>query len=446
MIDLEKALSRGQVWPPESDKPRQALYAQNELLYQGRHAEVYTILNKLYAASEEGAAKVITVLNWPRRLSKLWADLLFGEWPKIRSGKIGGPEDAYIRDLQVRVGLRAVAYQLAIDASRFGTGILKVYAREGEPSRVQAVHPKNWYPLGDGDHLIAWKQGDKLFFELHRPGLIESGYYGLTNDRIDSEVQDYTTLETGVSTPLVFPIHNLLATGEEFGSDDYRDLDPILKRLEITITRIGRILDAHSEPAFAVSMESVSRDPNTSEITFNPRTKVFPLNEGESPPQYITWDGQLSAAFNLVDRMMDQLYSLSETCRAAFEPDKIGSQLSGTALRLLMTNPLKKTERLKVSFDWQIKQALVACSELDAKHAVEGAVRLQNISITWFDGLPEDFSENVRNYSTLKVSGLVSTQLAVEKLYWLEGDELDAEIKAINQDLVGQLPGSELNG
>jgi len=38
--------------------------------------------------------------------------------------------------------------------------------------------------------------------------------------------------------------------------------------------------------------------------------KYFPVGQGEQPPGYVTWDGQLEAAFRQIDLLMEQLYIL----------------------------------------------------------------------------------------------------------------------------------------
>ena len=66
----------------------------------------------------------------------------------------------------------------------------------------------------------------------------------------------------------------------------------------------------------------------------------------ENPPGYVTWDGQLEAAFKQIDLLMEQLYILSETSAAAFGQLKAGLAESGTALRRLMMAPLAKVNSI----------------------------------------------------------------------------------------------------
>jgi len=324
--------------------------------------------------------------------------------------------------------------------SRYGAGVCKIYAEEGQPAKLQVIAPKNWYPIigPDGEavgHVIAWSLDDKILnVEWHSDGFIQSFKTTLAEGRISSDPYDVVDIETGYPGPLVFPILNASTSEDITGTDDYQDIDPIIKRLEITFTRTGRTLDAHSEPAFAVPEDALGpKDPVTGERNYNAKRRVFPLEEGSQVPQYITWDGQLSASFMLIDKALTQLYTISETCRCAFEPDTLGNAISGKALRMLMMRPLKKSERAKLQFDPALKQILEAISVLDVKNNVPGAVLLSDIQIAWKDGLPDDDMEEAQIAQTKRAAGWSTKQILIEAGY----DEDTAD--QIAQDSAGQV-------
>jgi len=324
--------------------------------------------------------------------------------------------------------------------SRYGAGVCKIYAEEGQPAKLQVIAPKNWYPIigPDGEavgHVIAWALDEKILnVEWHSDGFIQSFKTTLAEGRISSDPYDVVDIETGYPGPLVFPILNTSTSEDTTGTDDYQDIDPIVKRLEITFTRTGRTLDAHSEPAFAVPEDALGpKDPVTGERNYNAKRRVFPLEEGSQIPQYITWDGQLSASFMLIDKALTQLYTISETCRCAFEPDTLGNAISGKALRMLMMRPLKKSERAKLQFDPALKQILKAISVLDVKNNVPGAVLLSDIQIAWKDGLPDDDLEEATVAQTKRAAGWSTKQILIEAGY----DEDTAD--QIAQDSAGQI-------
>lgn len=446
---LQTIFQRGKPWPPEGDGDRIKIYDENLKLWQRKHEEVYTVLKNLYADREKDYNKVIFLINFPKQLSTLWADLLFSEKPDLNAGQetrsatgdiIVPAEQQYLSSLIQRISLWARCYALRIDMSRYGAGLAKIYAEEGQPAKLQAVSPKNWFPVigQDGEavgHIIAWSTDQKVLnVEIHSSGLIQSFKLALAEGNIASDAYDIAEVQTGYEHPLVFPILNAVTSDDILGTDDYQDIDPILKRLEITFTRIGRTLDAHSEPAFAVPEDALGpKNPVTGERTYNAKRRIFPMGEDDKVPQYITWDGQLTAAFSLIDKALTQLYTISETCRCAFEPDTLGNAISGKALRMLMMRPLKKSERAKLQFDPALRQILEAISILDVKNGVQGAVALQDIRIAWKDGLPNDDMELAQIAQTKRAAGWSTKQILVEAGY--NEDQADQ----IAQDAAGQV-------
>ena len=425
--NLQSYFQRGKPWPPEEDVgpgKRLTIYEENLKLWQRKHEEVYTILKNLYADREKDFNRIIFIINFHKQLSTFWADLLLSEKPIMKAGVTDAttpPEQIYLDTLISRLSLWPKAYAARIDMSRYGAGIAKVFAEEGKPAKFQIVAPKNWWPVvgPDGEavgHVIAWSLDNQVLnVEIHSDGLIQSSKFLLKEGHINSDPYDIVEVQTGYDKPLVFPMLNACTSDDIYGTDDYQDIDPIVKRLEITFTRSGRTLDAHSEPAFAVPEESLGpKDPVTGERKYNAKRRVFPLEEGGQIPQYITWDGQLSASFTLIDKALTQLYTISETCRCAFEPDTLGNAISGKALRMLMQRPLKKSERCKLQYDPVFRQILEAISILDVKNKVPGAVPLKDIQITWKDGLPDDEGELADVAVKKKAAGWSSTEILIE--------------------------------
>lgn len=442
--NLQSHFQRGKPWPPTEDKDRLRIYSENLKLWQRKHDEVYTILTHLYADRDKDFNKIIFIINFHKQLSTFWADLLLSEKPTMKAGdaasKTTPPEQIYLDSLVPRLNLWAKAYAARVDMSRYGAGIAKVYAEEGKPAKLQIVSPKNWWPVcgPDGEavgHIIAWSTDNRVLnVELHSEGLIQSSKFALSGEGlINSDPFDMVEVQTGYDKPLVFPILNVCTSDDILGTDDYQDIDPIVKRLEITFTRTGRTLDAHSEPAFAVPGEALGpKDPTTGERKYNAKRRIFPLGEKEQIPQYITWDGQLTSSFTLIDKALTQLYTISETCRCAFEPDTLGNAISGKALRMLMQRPLKKSERCKLQYDPAFKQILEAISVLDVKNKIEGAVPLKNIRITWRDGLPDDDYEEAQIAGLKKAAGWSTTEILIES-----GKTEEQATKIANDALTG---------
>lgn len=433
IFDTDSILQKGLVWPPKSEEIRLTLYKQNEYLFDGDHTKVYTGLLKLFHQAAAEHQKIVMVLNWHRRLSTLWPDLLIGELPDI---KVSEGNQKPLNQLLIDASAWPEAYKALLDMSRFGTGLIKVYKSDDGLPHAQAVAPSRWFPVQDAsgqtiEHLLAWTFQDYqdhvlttyLHCEIHRKGEVETRKYLIKDNKIASEAYETTIDKTGVDDFLLVPFCNLTTTTQPWGCDDYTPLDPIIKRLETRLTRLGRILDAHSEPAMGIPEDAVTRNPESGEMSYDSNLRVFPLAEGQSPPMYITWDGQLSASFQEIQFLMDQLYAISETCPQAFGQSVSGTAESGTSLRLRMMAPLKRVERLRLNIDPALKKLVWLLSpELDPKE----------ITITWRDGLPADDFQQSQIESLNVNAQITSRKAAAKRLYgWndQQADEDQAQMK-----------------
>mgnify|MGYP005842919997 CR=1 FL=1 len=164
------------------------------------------------------------------------------------------------------------------------------------------------------------------------------------------------------------------------------------------------------------------------------------MGPDDKPPGYVTWDGQLEAAFKQIELLIEQLYTLSETSAAAFGQLKSGLAESGSALRRLMMAPLAKVNRIRMRFDPALKQALRLAAALEVAQGMPGAVKLENIDIAWQDGLPQDDKEQAEIYSLLVQNGLVSRETALRHLFQFEADTLREELMRITAEANQETP------
>lgn len=457
--DLEAALAVGQPWPPESEKDRLQRYEENEHLFDGEHTKVFRALLDLFSSQTAEYNKIILILNLHRRISTLWADFLFGEIPRaIGDEDPESKKQKYLSAFIDRTEYWKLQHARQIDVSRFGHGFIEGYMEDGVV-KLQVVHPGRYFGVVDEygrtkEHVVAWLedlgyvdhiQQRKLRVRIHRPGQIETREYVVSaSGYIMGGGEAPTIEETGVDQPLIFEVRNLHTSSGKL-IDDYKDLDSIVKRMEARLTRIGRILDVHSEPMFYANEDSGAFIKTESGAwVFDGKRKAFAVEEGKAAPGYVTWDGQLSGAFAEIDALIRQLYIISETCAACFEPAELGAQISGTALRLMLFVPLKKVDRLKLAVDPIIRAELQTFTAFEAARGSTGAEKLESIGIQWQDGLPEDFKETVANVVLLKSQGLIWDEQALRMLYHLEGASLQDALEMLQTQNASEmfLPGS----
>ena len=273
--------------------------------------------------------------------------------------------------------------------------------------------------------------------EIHEKGRIITAKYPIENNIIGPAIEQEET-ETGVDEFLVVPVNNIITTDRVTGLDDYSNLDSIIQELEVRIAQISRILDKHADPNMYGPETALEHDPVTDQWGYRGGGKYFPVGQDEQPPGYVTWDGQLEAAFKQIDLLMEQLYILSETSAAAFGQLKAGLAESGTALRRLMMAPLAKVNRIRMRFDPALKEVLWLASALEKAQGMAGAVVLENIHIDWKDGLPDDGQELTQNEVQRYTASLTSLESSLRRLYGLEGQALQEEIDRIRGEQAGQ--------
>lgn len=446
--NLDFVLALGKPWPPVSENQRLKTYEENEALFQGEHTKVFKVLLNLFSSHTAEYNKIIIILNWHKRLSTLWADFLFGEQPRASVAEDPeSPEQKYANGFIDRNKYWQLQHARQLDVSRFGHGIIEGYYEDG--CKLQVVHPSKYFPIGDSfgrvqGHMIAWLEEPetvnhviqrRLFCRIHWPGIIESREYLVSaSGYIITGPMNEQVVETGISEPLVSVVENL-ATSSGGIVDDYHDLDSILKRMESRMTRVGRILDVHSEPLLMLPEDSGAfTKTETGAIIYDSKKKVLERVKGAADPGYVTWEGQLAAAFQEFQTDLQQLYALSETCEACFEPAKAGAQASGTALRLMLFVPLKKVDRLKLAADPTIRAELKTFMAFEKAKGFAGSVPIENVSVLWQDGLPEDFNETVLNVCNLKDRALITDEMALKMLFKLEGKALADAVSKLRAD------------
>ncbi|AEG14709.1 prophage lambdach01, portal protein [Desulfofundulus kuznetsovii DSM 6115] len=423
-------LNPGNRWPPPDEISRLQTYEQNLRLFNTDPVPTYPELQRL--VKREDYSYTLVAVGFPKRLSTLWADLVLGEPPRFTAPI---PEEQQILDaLLVSTNLLHEAYKAVIDLSRYGHAVFKL-RHDGTRPIIEVIPPGLWFPVASPQnqaeftaHVLAFTSPDKtvLHAEVHEPGRITYIQAPLKDGTIRPPVTQRIET-TPVDEPLVVFVPNLPTSDNPLGNDDYQDIDPLLQEINVRLSQISRILDKHADPHLAGPTSALEYDEATGQYIFRTSgSRYFPLQQGDPEPKYITWDGQLSAAFEELDRLMELLYLVSETSPAAFGQLKAGLAESGSALKRLMMAPLRKTQRIASHLEPALRKALLLASQLDA--AVRGMPVITDVHITWQDGLPADEREEAEVVTRLYQSGLISTEAALRRLYNLDAEALEAEL------------------
>lgn len=422
-------LAPGQQFPPVQERDRIKRYLENEVLFDGEHfGTELRERNKLYTS--EGSIEVYrkcaerisqvvgnfediisfpVLFNYQRLMSMKMADLVCGEYPVITGSNEN--ENNSIKTVRDFVDLDARLYSTVIDMSRYGDAIWRVYLDDlSDGTTFTLWDPKEWYPivLADGtnrvvQHVLCWRENInegralidplwKLHVQIHgcRPtevGSYEERVYTMSSDgRVIKDLESTAEVNTGLKRCAVQHLKAFGTSSTIYGYDDYMTLDSILAEIMVRVGQISIILDKHADPNLTGPVSMLSQNPETGEFYLK-RGKFFATSQGDNEPHYLTWDGQLNAAFKQLELLINQLYILSEMGAALLGgQDGSSAAISGTAMRFKMVNPLAKARRISNSLTNPVRRLLSDLTE---------DVAFENISVYWADGLPDDPRETI---------------------------------------------------
>jgi hypothetical protein len=437
-------LNPGQPWPPKSEYERLKRYDNNRKLFQNKHTEVYEDQFKRIERVIGNFGEVVSyqvIVNYQKLISIKVADLLFGEAPKIKCGDNNSTEQETIDTIEKRSELINTAYKIAIDVSRYGDGLIYVY-RDNKGGKIGYTQPPLWLPVtnyASGEiinHVIAYtsNEGQNLTVQIHFKGYYEQREYTLDtgiNTTIKSLVSS-NNIQTGLDDFAVIQVPNIQTTDSIFGMDDYTDIDSIISEIIVRLSQISRVLDKHAAPSVQGPSMALEQDPTTGEWKLK-MGNYFPRDTQDDPSvEYITWDGQLASSFQMIEKLTNILYVVSEMGPTLLgDTENAGGQAtSGTAFKLRMISPLAKVRRIAMRFTPALEKALRLCSQLGG----EGIKNLKDaeISIQWRDGLPNDELETA-NIMNTRTGGkaTISQKRAIELINDMTEEQAEEELQQI---------------
>lgn len=461
-------LSPGKNFPPLSERDRIKRYLENEVLFDGEHfGSELRDRNKIY--NSEGSVSVYkkcaerisqvvgnfeeiisfpVLLNYQRLLSLKMADLVCGEYPTITGSN--EKENEAVKSARDNSDFDARLYSTVIDMSRYGDAIWREYLDDMSDNKTFTLwDPKEWYPIvmQDGTnrishHVLCWRvnlaagtdqdPNWELHVQIHGCfkgdwGKYEERVYGMNYDgSIIMQLKSTTVVQTGFDHCAVHHLKSFGTSSTVYGYDDYMTLDSLLAEIMVRVGQISVILDKHADPNLTGPASMLSLNPETGEYYLK-RGKFFATSQGDNEPRYLTWDGQLNAAFKQLETLLNQMYILSEMGAALLGgQDGSSAAISGTAMRFKMVNPLAKARRISNSLTNPVRRLLSGISD---------GVKFEQISVFWSDGLPDDPRENIENAKLATgETRMMPLKTAIREFFHRSDKEADEWIKAIDEE------------
>lgn len=469
----------GEVFPPQAHMDRVLRCKQNKMLFKGFHTEVF---HKNHTLPNRIKDTLYISVNLTGIICKKSADFLFGEEIKVTAGLGDNTKEQQMLDRIVENNhLGILLYESALSNSYAGDSFIKIrYGQEygGELPKeldehrviIENLSPEFVYP-----ETVVWNKNKiKVFHvatpyyddskkkwflnvESHSAGQIFYHTYTLTPlyhnvlgevERwdIDGVVEDsFQVVKTGVPMPLVVHIPNLAVADEWQGIDDITELHPLIDEINNRISQIAEILDAHANPGMAVPSGLLGADEDGVPQFRVAIDKVFEvMGKDDIIPQYITWNGQLSEAFNELDRLIDLVLTTSEIPAVALGRGDSGtSGSSGLAIKWRMNSLLAKINRKRQYYNKGLKQIFYIAQMLEqAVGIADYDIIVPNIVFN--DGLPIDEMEQA-NITSIRTGGAItmSQKTAIMKLNNMTEEQAEAELERIKAEEEAKQPVAE---
>jgi hypothetical protein len=438
-------LNIGQSWPPKSEIERLELIRHNKAIFEGEHASEYHEAFKRIervVGNFENVVSYAAVINYQRLLSLKQADLLVGEEPQIKAGKHDSKEQLSADTIKKNTKLHPKSHETAIDTSRYGDGVMIVY-KDGDKGMIDVTQPGAWFPVVDPMNIkktlyhVLWTTynvGEAVYLNVrvHRAGFYDETVFLLESNIIKEVVSHKQSIPTGLDDFAVIPFHNAMTSDRVHGLDDYSPLDSIVSELLVRVGQISRILDKHAAPSVSGPTSALERDPVTGDFKLK-MGNFFPRDgKDDAPTEYIVWDAQLDANFKQIELLINSLHAISEAgSHLLGDKSESGGVLSGTALKLKLVSPLAKAKRMAMRFKPALEKAIVLCSQLGGKDIIP----LQDVSITFMDGLPSDPKEEAEIMATRTGNKpTMSVKRAVQTFDQMNEEDAENELKQIQEE------------
>lgn len=439
-------LKEGKSWPPPGERERLERYSANRRLFEGHHADVYAAqLERMRRSPLENGADCAfaSVPNYQRLISLKTADLLAGEPPRITCAE---PEiSKKLERLLVRCGFPLLLYQAALDISRYGEAIITTRLGEGGGAELALGQPATWFPVVSSadvktvtKHVIAWTEADPdnsyaaaLHAQVHEKGWYTEMEFRLAGGTVGRRLKPDRIVPTGLNGFAVAPLQAVTTSDGVYGCDDYMPVDSVVSEIMVVSGNISRILDMHAAPSMQGPSGALQEDGNGGWVV---RAGNYFVREDNSEPEvgYITWDGQLRSAFEHLEGLREQLYVLSEMGEALLGTGGQAGVTTFRGLKLRMTGALCKARRIATNIDKNLRTAICSALRLEGTE-----LKPEELSICWYDGLPDDAEEEARrilleNGGRPTMSHLKSIKLAGR----LTDGEAEAEYGKIINDML----------
>lgn len=486
----------GNQWPIDDTTERARLECihENEVLFRGKLHEVQSMKqwNQRVTSDWNKHVPALVAANFYKPITLLCADLLYGEQGELMGASCTNAKtNDGLKKIIKNNRFNALAYEVGgLAASYRKNGLYSIsYDDVAKQVKIYPQPANYWFPIVDQGQvkkvikdIIAWpeKHNDKFYLrkQIHIPGYIYNYVYELnnamTNQNNKNSIEFIKDVKIGrqiklsdigltipeetatrVDRSLIVNFPNWGVDNDIYGVDDYEDLDSLVLELAVMLSRNSMVLAKHTDPNMYGPASALQYDETTGQYGIKGGGTFYPVEDGEQPPGYLTWDGRLEAAEKQIDRLIELIFYISETSPAAFGMDKLSSTESGAALKKRLMRTIAKVNRKKLYADPAIKDVLEIAQMMDVTWA-GGNYEVERPSIDWQDGLPDDdleqaqiIGQRIKDGTMSQLDGIMALdkcneETAKKKLEQIQ-EEKDAALPAWGRSQFG-IQGNQGDG
>ena len=453
-------LNAGKIFPPLEEAKRIGACADYDLMFDGN---TYAVEEKHFKQTLNNLNKLALLLGWTKSYvgveynyfklcSKKTADFICGEIPDITASntddKVKQQEQAVIDEIRNSVKFDLKHYDAWLDVSKYGESYLRVYSRNNKntftlqhPAMIiRVVDEEDDYEIKN--YVVAWitNNATVLKVQIHEKGFYtereysiapaiiadlatqrryesanannrKSDIFTLLRDRYTDEVFRCTAykikaqlgedkrIETYLDDFAIIPLSGIQDAAREHGVSDYDDFDSIVASIQRTMTQVQMVFDKYTTPTAYCAEEALNYMEERGESALE-IGKAFIVPDGGTPPGFLEPDlTKLEYYFRQLEFNVARIKELSEM-GAALNCETSGGNIAVETMKATYTSAIKKAERLTTKNTDSIKQLF----HLISLNGYDCPVPVEDIQITWYDGLPNDEEKDVR-VAAMKVQG-----------------------------------------
>lgn len=436
-------------WPPDRDEARLARYDEYLALIENRVADVFDSAK----LKDDQREKIQLAVAMPELLCNVWADAVWGTDPPTIAMP-GSASTSWERIDAANDWTESGARESVFAAAAFGHSIVRLYRDSDRAARlnldtdvvIEEIDPAIYFPVlrrgtaRDLDAVVlAWVEDRSdpdsnrvQLWQVRELHTVEDGTLTVVTQerprRSGFGNAGWTTVATeraeGVDFLPFVELHAQRWRGRYWGVSELSRNMTLFDQLDSTVSNIAEILDYHGKPMLQVPASTLFGG-----ILHKGADRALGIRNPDEAniARYITYDGQLDAHLQEIDKTLELMFLTAEVPRTYFGFTEQGAP-SGTSLKLQLQNYLKKAGRWQRADARRHRELIAMACRLDGI-----TVAQRDIDYTPGSPLPVDDEQVARTESGLFTAKLASRREAITRIRG-GGFDVDAEMAAIDAD------------